>query len=146
MVAAPGEASEVLETALAKTRLCLTAESVGLMQRALSTTVAYTKERRQFGKALAEFQVLQHYLVDMSNAYEQARSLLYAAVSAAETGWTPQARARIARAHDAAAKAGALIGKKAVQIHGGMGMSEEMPLGRMLRRQKAVGLLFPASA
>ena len=144
LIAEPGEAESVLQIAIDKARLCLAAESVGIADRAMKTTLDYTKERRQFGKALAEFQVIQHYLVDMSNQLETARSLVYAAVFAADAGWSPAAHTAIARAFKAACDNGMAITKQAVQLHGGMGMSEEMPLGRLLRRQLAISLLYPA--
>jgi alkylation response protein AidB-like acyl-CoA dehydrogenase len=144
LVAGPGDSETVLNTALAKTRLCLAAEAVGVADRAMSLTLDYAKERRQFGKSLAEFQVIQHYLVDMSNQLENMRSLVYAAVFAAENGWTESATKAINRAFKASKELGVPLSKKAVQIHGGMGMSEEMPLGRLLRRQLAISLLYPA--
>jgi len=142
LLAGPGEAGDVLDSAVAKTHLCLSAEAVGIMQHALDVTTAYAKERRQFGKALAEFQVVQHNLADMSITIEQVRSLLFAAVSLAQDGWTPEAKKAAARAHKAVKRDGVAIAKKAVQLHGGMGMSEEMPLGRLLRRVMTISLLF----
>ncbi|MEM1140218.1 MAG: acyl-CoA dehydrogenase family protein [Pseudomonadota bacterium] len=143
LLAGPGEAEAAVHRVLDATRLCLAAESVGLMQRALATSIAYSKDRRQFGKAIGEFQVIQHYLVDMSNALEQAKSLVYAAASLADQGWTLEARKAVNRAFIATSEAGMQVVKKAVQIHGGMGVTEEMPLGRLLRRQTAISVLFP---
>lgn len=145
MLAGPSEADRVLATALAKARLCLCAESVGLTQRALEATIAYVKDRRQFGQPIGTFQVVQHYLVEMSNALEQARSLLYGAAAAAEHRWTADAQRLVNRALEVSTRAGVKIAKGAIQLHGGMGVSEEMPLGRILRRQMAISLLFPVT-
>lgn len=144
LVAGPTDAAQVLDGVRDKARLCLAAEAVGLSDRAVNMTLAYATERRQFGKAIGEFQVVQHYIVEMSNSLEQARSLVYAAAGLAELGWNEASHRAIARAYKAATKSGMAIAKKAAQLHGGMGMSEEMPLGRILRRQMAISLLFPA--
>ena len=138
-----GEAAKALAQVIDKARLMLAAEGTGVMRRLCLATQQYTSERKQFGVALASFQVLQHRMVDMSVAFDQARSLVYEAVTHDLAGDT-DAMTRAARAaYRAVSEDGVEVGKQAVQLHGGMGMSEDLPLGRALRRLLAIRQAFP---
>ena len=138
-----GAAAEALQKVIDKARLLLAAEGTGIMRRLCLATQAYTVDRKQFGVALASFQVLQHRMVDMSVAFDQARSLVYEAVTHDLAG-DAEAMTRAARAaYRAVSEDGVEVGKQAIQLHGGMGMSEELPLGRALRRLLAIRQAFP---
>lgn len=122
-------------------RLYAAAEMVGLGQRLLDDTLAYVKEREQFGVAIGSFQALQHRLVDCYAKEEQARSMLY---RAALTD-----RADAAKWQRAAAGAKAFIGenvdaiaREAVQMHGGMGITDELAIGHALKRVLVLARLF----
>ncbi|MFM7377511.1 MAG: acyl-CoA dehydrogenase family protein [Erythrobacter sp.] len=122
-------------------RLYAAAEMVGLGQRLLDDTLTYVKEREQFGVAIGSFQALQHRLVDCYARQEQARSMLY---RAALTD-----RADAEAWHRAAAGAKAFIGenvdaiaREAVQMHGGMGITDELAIGHALKRVLVLARLF----
>lgn len=139
----PGDAADALQKVIDKARLLLAAEGTGIMRRLCLATQQYTTERKQFGVPLATFQVLQHRMVDMSVAFDQARSLVYEAVTHDLAG-DSDAMTRAARAaYRAVSEDGVEVGKQAIQLHGGMGMSEELPLGRALRRLLAIRQAFP---
>jgi len=122
-------------------RLYAAAEMVGLGQRLLDDTLAYVKEREQFGVAIGSFQALQHRLVDCYAKEEQARSMLYRAAL------TDRADAQ--KWQRAAAGAKAFIGenvdaiaREAVQMHGGMGITDELAIGHALKRVLLLARLF----
>ncbi|MCC7259353.1 MAG: acyl-CoA dehydrogenase family protein [Gammaproteobacteria bacterium] len=125
------------------------AESVGAMDTLVKATVEYTKQRIQFGRPLAANQVLRHRMADMSIATEEARSITLGAILAlqdAEGSGNALARTRAAAA--ARAKVGMAarrVAEEAVQLHGGMGVTEELTIGVYLRRQMALdAMLGPA--
>ena len=133
--------ADALAAIAAEMRLYAAAEMVGLGQRLLDDTLAYVKEREQFGVAIGSFQALQHRLVDCYARAEQSRSMLY---RAALTD-----RADAAKWQRAAAGAKAFIGenvdaiaREAVQMHGGMGITDELAIGHALKRVLLLARLF----
>lgn len=139
----PGDAAPALEAVIDKARLLLAAEGTGIMRRLCLATQAYTTDRKQFGVPLASFQVLQHRMVDMQVAFDQARSLVYEAVTHDQAGDNAEMTRAARAAYRAVCEDGVDVGKQAIQLHGGMGMSEELPLGRALRRLLAIRQAFP---
>ncbi|GGB52175.1 acyl-CoA dehydrogenase family protein [Blastomonas aquatica] len=139
----PGDAAEALEAVIDKARLLLAAEGTGIMRRLCLATQQYTADRKQFGVALASFQVLQHRMVDMSISFDQARSLVYEAVTHDLAGNQAEMVRAARAAYRAVSEDGVEVGKQAIQLHGGMGMSEELPMGRALRRLLAIRQAFP---
>ena len=112
------------------------------MTRALEITVEYLKMRKQFGVPIGSFQALQHRAVDMLVLVEQARSMaLYAAMMSAEPDVAERSRALSAAKH-LVGRAGRLVGEQAVQLHGGIGMTEECQVGHYYRRLTMLELLF----
>lgn len=108
-------------------------EAAGLMRRLVRDTVAYAKQREQFGQALGSFQVVQHRLVDMNIQARRASAIARRAVSAIDGD--PVQRARlVSAAKVTAARAGRFVGQNAVQLHGGMGMTQELSVGRCFKR------------
>jgi len=120
------------------------AEAAGIMAAINRQTLEYLKTRRQFGRPLAEFQVLQHRMVDMFAACELSKSMAYmAAVRAGGDGDDADGRARAASAAKVQiGKAGRFVGQQAVQMHGGMGMTDELPVGHYFKRLTMIDTQF----
>ena len=113
----------------------LCAEAVGALQFACDTTLEYLKTRKQFGVPIGTFQALQHRIVDMYISLEQARSMACLAASRADSAGDPRERARaISAAKIRVADAARHVSQEAVQLHGGMGMSEELKVSHTFRR------------
>ncbi|MDH6169532.1 alkylation response protein AidB-like acyl-CoA dehydrogenase [Variovorax boronicumulans] len=129
-----GGALPQIERALDEATLAICAESVGVMRRLLRDTLDYVRQRKQFGVPISSFQVLQHRLADMHMALEQAAALT-ASVGEIVDAASDDERARaVSSAKVAAAKACKAVGQGAVQLHGGMGMTEELAIGHYVRR------------
>jgi alkylation response protein AidB-like acyl-CoA dehydrogenase len=111
------------------------AEAVGAMKFACDTTLEYLKTRKQFGVPIGSFQALQHRMVDMYIAYEQAKSMACLACSKADTAKDSKDRARsISAAKIKIADSARHVSQESVQLHGGMGMSEELKVSHTFRR------------
>ena len=132
---------EILDSAIDKAILAISAEAVGAMEVLYKTTVEYTKTREQFGTAIGKFQVLQHRMVDMFMEYEQCKSLLYMATMKHEEGAVDSKKA-ISGLKYQVGKAGKFIGQQAVQLHGGMGVTDELNVGHYFKRLTTVGTIF----
>jgi alkylation response protein AidB-like acyl-CoA dehydrogenase len=119
------------------------AEAVGAMKFACDTTLEYLKTRRQFGVPIGTFQALQHRMVDMVISYEQAKSMACLACSKLDQAESPRERARsVSAARIRIADAARHISQESVQLHGGMGMSEELKVSHTFRRLTALGRRF----
>ena len=115
--------------------VAVSAEAIGAMKALHTLTVDYLKTREQFGVAIANFQVLQHAAVDMMNHFEQSRSLAYAAAMALAESDDDAQRARAAAACKAhASRSARLVGQAGIQLHGGIGMTEEYAGGHYFKR------------
>jgi alkylation response protein AidB-like acyl-CoA dehydrogenase len=117
------------------------AEAVGGMRKVLSDTVEYCKQRQQFGQPIGSFQVLQHRMVDMHMELEQSVAAVYLAVLNLEAEPATRARA-VSAAKATIGRAARFIGQNAVQLHGGMGMTEELAIGHYFKRLTAVQYEF----
>ena len=110
------------------------AEALGAMQRALEMTRDYLLTRRQYGQLIGDFQALRHRLADMFIEVEQARSIVLRGVEALVSSPTTE-RARLAAATKArTAQAGAFVTGQAIQLHGGIGVTEEYAVGHYFKR------------
>jgi alkylation response protein AidB-like acyl-CoA dehydrogenase len=119
------------------------AEAAGAMKFACDTTLEYLKTRKQFGVPIGTFQALQHRIVDLYIAQEQARSMACLACSKVDTSDSPADRARaVSAAKIKIADNARLISQEAVQLHGGMGMSEELKVSHTFRRLTVLGQLY----
>ena len=121
--------------------LAVSAEAVGAMEVLYKDTVEYTKEREQFGHPMSDFQVLQHRMVEMFMEYEQCKSLLFrATMEVAQAG--DDAQRTVHALKHLIGKAGIFVGENAVQLHGGMGMTEELRIGHYFKRLLVIDAQF----
>jgi alkylation response protein AidB-like acyl-CoA dehydrogenase len=138
-----GNGLTLLEGALDQATAALCAEAVGLMSVMLQMTVEYTKQRKQFGVPIGSFQALQHRMAEMFMELELARSMSYVAAMTLENETDPIARKRgISAAKVQIAKSGRFVGQQAIQLHGGIGMSEEYKVGHYFKRMTSVERLL----
>ena len=134
----------LLERAWDEATAAVISEAVGLMRKVLDDTVAYTKAREQFGQPIGSFQVLQHRMVDMLIELEQSVAAQYLAILSLDDPPVPRAAA-VSAAKVTIARAARFIGQNAVQLHGGMGMTEELAIGHYFKRLTAIEYEFGTS-
>ncbi|MEH6585270.1 MAG: acyl-CoA dehydrogenase family protein [Halioglobus sp.] len=121
--------------------LALAAEALGIMQQLNAKTVEYTQTREQFGVAIGKFQALQHRMVDTFISYEQTKSLLYRAVCALTDDSEDEDQA-IHALRVMVDKAGKHIFGEAIQLHGGMGITDELDIGHYAKRLMMINTTF----
>jgi len=132
----------VVEHVIDEAIAALCAEAVGAMQSMQDLTLEYLKTRKQFGRPIGSFQVLQHRSVDMLVAIEQARSMaMFAAVMAAEENPVERRRA-ISAAKVQIGRSGRHVGQEAIQLHGGIGMTNEYAVGHYFKRVTMIDQLY----
>jgi|TARA_B100000809_G_C15121732_1_gene524558 alkylation response protein AidB-like acyl-CoA dehydrogenase len=135
------EGFEILQSVANDAILALSAEAVGAMEVLYKDTVEYTQQREQFDHPMSEFQVLQHRMVDMFMEYEQCKSMLYRATM--ESVQDPKAAQRtIHGLKHLIGKSGLFVGENAVQLHGGMGVTEELRIGHFFKRLLVIDSMF----
>jgi len=135
------EGFEILQSVANDAILALSAEAVGAMEVLYKDTVEYTQQREQFDHPMSEFQVLQHRMVDMFMEYEQCKSMLYRATM--ESVQDPKAAQRtIHGLKHLIGKSGLFVGENAVQLHGGMGVTEELRVGHFFKRLLVIDSMF----
>jgi alkylation response protein AidB-like acyl-CoA dehydrogenase len=117
------------------------AEAVGAMAAVTDQTVEYLKTRQQFGQPLSKFQVLQHRLVDMSVSTEEARAIVHAALQALDDD-APDAQRMVWMAKVKTAQSARFVGGQGIQLHGGMGMTDELSIGHYYKRLTMCETLF----
>jgi pimeloyl-CoA dehydrogenase small subunit len=131
-------AEEVVDYATA----LLCAEAVGAIKYAHDATLDYLKTRRQFGVPIGSFQALQHRMVDILISYEQARSLACLACVKVDTAEANERRRVVSAAKIKIADACRHVSQEAVQLHGGMGMTEELKISHTFRRLTMIAQTF----
>lgn len=135
------EAFNALQIGLDYAAMCACSHALGGMRELLSRTIEYLKVRKQFGQAIGNFQALQHRAVDMFIELEQSRSMVIMA-SVKVDSQNPQERARaISATKIYLAKAATFIAQQAVQLHGGIGVTEELDVGHYFRQLTSFCLL-----
>ncbi|MEO8716827.1 MAG: acyl-CoA dehydrogenase [Burkholderiales bacterium] len=140
---AEGKALAVIEEVVDIATALVCAEAVGAMKFACDTTLEYLKTRKQFGVPIGTFQALQHRMVDMYVAYEQAKSMACLACSRVDVSSDAGERAHaVSAAKIKIADNARLISQEAIQLHGGMGMSEELKVSHSFRRLTVVAQQF----
>jgi alkylation response protein AidB-like acyl-CoA dehydrogenase len=134
----PGRAFAAIADAFDHGIAAICAEATGALQATLDTTVEYTKTRKQFGVPIAKFQALQHRMADMLIHVEQARSMSYLAAMRAAEPPGRERRKALAAAKVVVGNACRFVGQQAVQLHGGMGVSDETAVSHLFRRLTAL--------
>ncbi len=137
-----GGALPVIEQVIDEGTLALGSEAVGCMEVLYKTTVEYCKSREQFGQPIGKFQVLQHRMVDMFMEHEQSKSLMYMAAMRMDEGYGPEAQKAVSAFKVQVGKSGRFVGQNAIQLHGGMGMTEELSVGHYFKRLTMIDTLF----
>lgn len=130
-----------LQSAIDFATFATCAEAVGIMQAVLDKTVEYTKTRKQFGKPLSSFQALQHRMADMFTELQMAESILISAAIELDTSSlnAPQA---VSAAKSLIGHTCRLIGQESVQLHGGMGITEELDIGHYFKRLTIIQSMY----
>jgi len=138
------KATPVINEVLNLAHVALCAEAVGIMEVLNKTTVEYTKTRKQFGVTISSFQALQHRMVDTFMSYEQAKSLLVGTLCELSDESTDEQRTAklINGLRTLIAKTGKHVGDEAIQMHGGMGLTDEMSVGHYVKRLMMINLMF----
>ncbi|WP_028792977.1 acyl-CoA dehydrogenase family protein [Thalassobaculum salexigens] len=137
-----GKALDIVEGVVDRACVVLAAEGVGAMQATVDLTTEYLKTRTQFGKPLGSFQVLQHRAVDMLSETRFAHALCYRTAGLMDSvGGVERARAA-SMIKAEIGRAGKMVGEEAVQLHGGMGMTDEMAVGHYFKRLRLIDVTF----
>ena len=136
-----GQAMSLIELVIDETIVAMGGEALGAMQALLDTTVEYTRTREQFGQPIGKFQALQHRMADMYLKVEELRSLLYNAAIAVSEG-SAEAGQACAALKVKLAEAGKFVSQEAVQLHGGIGMTDELVVGHHFKRLMLLAKLY----
>jgi acyl-CoA dehydrogenase len=136
-----GNGEAALRQGLAHGIAALCAELVGAMEKAIEITADYLKVRKQFGVAIGSFQSLQHRMSDMAAEMEVARSMLYVLLAAVDND-SPDLDRTVSQAKSLVVRAARYVCGQAIQLHGGIGMTEEYPVGHYFKRAVVADALF----
>ncbi|MEH6588646.1 MAG: acyl-CoA dehydrogenase [Halioglobus sp.] len=131
----------LIESVMDEAIVAMGAEALGSMQVLLDTTVEYTKTRKQFGQPIGKFQALQHRMAEMYLRLEETRSLLFNAAIQLDAN-SDESAAACAALKVKVAEAGRYISQQAVQLHGGIGMTDELVVGHHFKRLMVLGMLY----
>ena len=138
----PRDALPAIEAVAERAIAALCAEAVGVMDVIVRDTAEYLKTRKQFGRPIGAFQVLQHQFTDMLIASEEARSMTYVATLRLDERDAVARAKAVSGAKHLVGRNGRLIGQRAIQLHGGMGMTEEMAVGHYFKRLTMIDVMF----
>jgi pimeloyl-CoA dehydrogenase small subunit len=130
----PDNGLPLIERVVDDARIAMCAEAVGAMDESLKSTVEYLKTRTQFGVAIGKFQVLQHRAADMFVAVEQARSMSMFATMASDFSDAKERATAVAAAKVQIGKSAKFVGQQSIQLHGGIGMTQEAKIGHYFKR------------
>ncbi|SFR63535.1 Acyl-CoA dehydrogenase [Marinobacter daqiaonensis] len=131
-----------LEKAIDQGIAALCAEAVGAMEAMTGATLEYTQQRKQFGVSISRFQVLQHAMADMFIQTQQGRSMAILAAAYADSDDLDARREAISQAKLLIGQGARLVGQSGVQLHGGMGVTDEMFAAHLFKRLTLINLLF----
>jgi alkylation response protein AidB-like acyl-CoA dehydrogenase len=137
-----GEGHALLLWTVDRAIAALAAEAVGAMEALLELTLEHLRTRRQFGQPIGKFQVLQHRVADMATAIEQARALALQAVARVDEDNARERRKALSAAKIMTGRSGRFVAQQAVQLHGGMGMTDEYPVGHYVKRLTCIDLTW----
>ena len=142
LIGVAGNGLPVVELTVDRAIAALCAEAVGIMEALHAATLDYLKTRQQFGVPIGRFQALQHRMVDMLMHCEQARSMaLLAAVKVDDPNPVERRRA-VSAAKELVGRASRAVAQEAIQLHGGMGMTDELIVGHYVKRLTAIDTTF----
>jgi len=140
LIGTVGKGWELLDAALDYGAALLCAEAVGAMDALLAATLEYLKTRQQFGAPIGKFQALQHRMADMFIHLEQARSMAMLAAGKADSTDVAERRRAVSAAKVRVSQAATFVGQQAVQLHGGMGVTDELPAAHYFKRLSMIAL------
>ncbi len=138
----PADALPAIDRVVDEALAFLAAEAVGVMAAMHASTVDYMKQRKQFGRAIGEFQALQHRAVDMYVLLEQARSMALLATMMSADEDAGERHKAVAAAKVQIGRSGRRLGQEAVQLHGGIGVTMEYMVGHYFKRMSMIELMF----
>jgi alkylation response protein AidB-like acyl-CoA dehydrogenase len=142
LIGPEGKALPLVERVIDDATVAAMAEACGVLQKLHQLTMEYTQERKQFGQPIAQFQVLQHRMVDMFIQVQQSISMTYMATMKADTDDAAARAKAVSSAKVQIAKACKFVGENAIQLHGGMGMTEEMAVSHYFKRATILRYMF----
>ncbi|CAN5346085.1 acyl-CoA dehydrogenase family protein [soil metagenome] len=141
LIGEEGDGLPLVNKVLDEATAAVGAEAVGVLRKLHEGTLDYAKQRKQFGTAISNFQVLQHRMVDMFIEVEQAVSMTYMATIKLDESDAERAKA-VSAAKVRIGRACKFVGQNAIQIHGGMGMTDELAIGHYFKRASIIEGLF----
>jgi alkylation response protein AidB-like acyl-CoA dehydrogenase len=142
LVGPQNAALPAIEAGIDQATVAICAEAVGAMDTALFMTRDYLKTRTQFGQVIGNFQALQHRMADMLIELELSRSMVFQGLSALASGDADSRRAGVSATKAMVGDASLFVGRQAIQLHGGIGMTEEYAIGHYYRRLFVIAHLF----
>ena len=140
LLGAEGEGADILDAALDYGAGLLCAEALGAMEAIFEATLQYLKTRQQFGAPIGKFQALQHRMADMYIHLEQARSMALLAAVKLGSSDVAERRRSVSAAKYRINQAARFVGQQAVQLHGGMGVTDELPAAHYFKRLATIEL------
>ena len=139
---AEGEALPVIEHALDRANAALCAEAIGIIEALNEATLEYLKTRKQFGQPIGRFQALQHRMADMTIKAVEARSMAILAASAMASADAGERARRVASAKAFVGQAARFVGQQAIQLHGAIGMTDELVVSHWFKRLAMIDMTF----
>ena len=139
---AAGEGMALIDQVMPQILMALSAEALGIMATLNTLTVEYTKVRQQFDTPISSFQALQHRMVDTFMACEQTKSMLYRGLCQAGEDDGEALSKSVHALKATVARYGRLVGEEAIQIHGGIGMTDELNVGHYVKRLMMINVSF----
>ena len=140
-MSAPGSGLVLLEEALDRAALAQVAQALGCMEAVLEMTSDYLKTRQQFGQPIGKFQALQHRMAEMFVEVQETRSILYRGIAHLE-GAPAARRQAVSAAKVMLGSAGRFVGGQGIQLHGGIGVTDEYPIGHYYKRLLVLEKLY----
>jgi len=134
LIGEEGKALPLVERVIDEATVAAMAEACGVLQELHKQTMEYTRQRKQFGQAIGQFQVLQHRMVDMFIHVQQAVSMTYMATLKVEDDNARERAKAVSAAKVVVARACKFVGENAIQLHGGMGMTDELAISHYFKR------------
>jgi alkylation response protein AidB-like acyl-CoA dehydrogenase len=142
LLGAEGSALPTIESILDRASLAVCAEAVGAMEIATAKTVEYTKTRKQFGTSISKFQALQHRMADMFIEQQQAKSIVLMAALKLDHDNNMESSKAVAAMKSLVGRASRKVGQETIQIHGGIGVTDELDIGHYFKRITMIDLMF----